>query len=270
MNDTAVLITGCSTGIGRATAAALVEAGFPTWATARDPESLAGLGCRTLRLDVTSEEDRVAAVRAVEAEHGSVGALVNNAGYAQSGPIEEVSMAMFRRQFETNVFGLTRLCQLVLPGMRARGTGTIVNMGSAAGLMGVPGTGAYGMTKWALEALSDALRYEVRSFGVRVVLLEPGGVRSGFAATEAATWPDGDGPYAAFHANHTARMAHWDRNSPMSTPDDVAKVVVRALTARRPRARYKVGMAPRLLPKLYRLLPARAWDAFWGRQFPVT
>lgn len=272
----AVLVTGCSSGIGRAVALAAVRAGLPTWASARRVEALAELrdaGCRVLELDVTDEESRQRAVDTVTAEHGAVGALVNNAGYAQAGPIEEVSLDQLRRQFETNVFGLVRLCQLVLPGMRAQRAGTIVNIGSAAGLMGLPGTGAYTMSKWALEALSDALRFETRAFGVRVVLLEPGGVvTTGFAATERASWPDGHGPYDTFRDNHHRRMADWNdgKTAGLSTPDHVADAVVRAIVARRPRARYKIGLAPRVMPLAYRILPERAWDALWARQFPVA
>lgn len=272
----AVLVTGCSSGIGHATALALAGAGLPVWASARRAGTLAGLekaGCRVLELDVTDEESRQRAVRAVATEHGAVGALVNNAGYGQAGPVEEVSLELIRRQFETNVFGLVRMCQLVLPGMRSRGAGTIVNIGSAAGLMGVPGSGAYAMTKWAVEALTDALRYETRPFGVRVVLLEPGGVAAtNFAATEATTWPPGQGPYDTFRRNHHERMAHFNREGApgLSTPGNVAKVVVKAVTTTRPRARYKIGIAPRLMPMLYRALPERLWDGIWARQFPVN
>ncbi|GAA1696744.1 SDR family NAD(P)-dependent oxidoreductase [Fodinicola feengrottensis] len=272
----AALVTGCSSGIGRATAIALVKAGIPTWASARRLDTiqdLAAAGCRLVQLDVTDEESRVRAVKAVEAEHGAIGTLVNNAGYAQAGPIEEVPLDLVRRQFETNVYGLIRMCQLALPNMRTKGGGTIVNIGSAAGLMGVPATGTYAMSKWSVEALSDALRYEVRDFGVRVVVLEPGGViTTGFAATEHETWPAGSGPYEKFRQNHRARMAGWtnDNARGMSTPDQVARVVVRAATATRPRARYKVGVAPRLMPVMYRLLPTSMWDGFWARQFPVT
>jgi NAD(P)-dependent dehydrogenase (short-subunit alcohol dehydrogenase family) len=271
----AVLVTGCSSGIGRATALALVKAGLPTWASARRAGSIADLeaaGCRIVQLDVTDEGSRQAAVGAVQAEHGAVGALINNAGYGQAGPVEEITPEMLRRQFETNVFGLVRMCQLVLPGMRAQHAGTIVNIGSAAGLMGVPGSAAYAMTKWSVEALSDALRYETRTFGVRVVLLEPGGVLStNFASAETASWPATHGPYDRFRDHHHRRMAEWNREGArgMSTPDDVARVVVRAVTARAPRARYKIGAAPRVMPALYHALPARLWDAIWARQFPV-
>jgi NAD(P)-dependent dehydrogenase (short-subunit alcohol dehydrogenase family) len=265
-----VLITGCSTGIGRAAALALAAAGIPVWASARRVETLddlAAAGCRTVRLDVTDEESCVQAVKTVQEEHGAIGALVNNAGYGQFGPVEEVPIDALRRQFETNLFGLVRMCQLVLPGMRQRGSGTIVNVGSAAGLIGMPGSGAYSMTKWALEVCSDALRNEVAGFGVRVVLLEPGGVRTSFTDTESAIWPTEPGPYDAFKAAYRQRMHSGARG--MSTVEDVAGVVVRAITARRPKARYKIGVTPRVMPILYRALPNRAWDALVRRMLPT-
>lgn len=272
----AVLITGCSSGIGHATARAALKAGLPTYATARKPETLTDLaqaGAQVLPLDVTDDVSRQNAIAQVEADHGAVGALINNAGYAQAGPVEEVPLDALRAQFETNVFGLIRLCQLALPGMRAQGSGTIVNLGSAGGLMAFPGSSAYDMTKWSLEALSDALRAEVRGFGVRVVLLEPGGVPTNFATTQAATWPDSStGPYATFARNHHARMSRYAAEGApgMSTPDKVASVALKAVQAKNPRARYKIGMPPRLMPLLYRTLPNRTWDALVTRLFPMT
>ncbi|HEY4456607.1 MAG TPA: SDR family NAD(P)-dependent oxidoreductase [Pseudonocardiaceae bacterium] len=273
---TPVLITGCSSGIGHAIARAALKAGLPTYATARKPETIADLaeaGARVLALDVTDETSRQQAIAQVEAEHGAVGALINNAGYAQAGPVEEVPLDAVRAQFETNVFGLVRLCQLALPGMRARGSGTIVNLGSAGGLMAFPGSSAYDMTKWSLEALSDALRAEVRRFGVRVVLLEPGGVPTNFATVQANTWPDSsNGPYAAFARNHHERMARYaNEGAPgMSTPDKVAAITLKAVQAKNPRARYKIGMPPRVMPLLYRTLPNRTWDALVARLFPMA
>lgn len=267
--STAVLVTGCSSGIGRATALALARAGFPTWASARRVDTLGPLaeaGCRTVRLDVTDEESCVAAVAAVEAEHGAVGALVNNAGYSQGGPVEEVPVDDYRRQFETNVFGVVRLCQLVL---RARRSGTIVNLSSGAGLVTVPGTGPYSMTKYAVESLSDALRFEVRPFGVRVVLVEPQAVRTELVANGAIA--GGTGPYETFKRNldDLAGRAFREGARGVLSPDDVAAVVTRAVSARRPKPRYKVGLQVRLLPKLRGVLPDRAWDRLLARQLPV-
>src|SRR2546421_4433426 len=159
----AVLITGCSSGIGWATAERLADRGWTVYATARRPESIAGLaerGCRTLALDVTDEESMRTAVTTVEANEGAVGALVNNAGYSQSGAVETVPLDDVRRQFETNVFGLVRMCQLVLPGMRRQGHGRIVNVSSMGGRMTFPGGGFYHATKHAVAAISDALRFE--------------------------------------------------------------------------------------------------------------
>src|SRR3954451_23148264 len=159
----AVLITGCSTGIGRATAEHLAGRGSTVYATARRPESIAdleGKGCKTLQLDVTDEASMAAAVKAVEDAEGAVGVLVNNAGYSLSGALETLSMDDVRRQFETNVFGLLRMCQLVLPAMRSQHWGRIVNISSMGANLVFPGGGAYHATKFAVNALSDALRFE--------------------------------------------------------------------------------------------------------------
>lgn len=274
MSSQAVLITGCSSGIGRATALDLVKRGLPVWASARRVETLdplAEAGCQVLQLDVTDEQSRVRAVKTVEAEHGAVGTLINNAGYAQGGPLEEVPLEQVRQQFETNVFGTLRMCQLVLPAMRQQGSGRIINMGSAAGLIGSPGASVYGMTKWALENLSDSLRYEVRRFGVEVVLMEPGGVLTNFANVETNSWPMTDGPYTRFRENVHASMSRYFKEGSrvVSKPEVVADAITRAATARKPKTRYKIGVAPRLMPFLYRALPNRWWDGFMAGQFPM-
>jgi NAD(P)-dependent dehydrogenase (short-subunit alcohol dehydrogenase family) len=164
----AVLITGCSSGIGWATAERLVDVGWRVYATARNVEKIAPLerrGCNLLPLDVTDEESMISAVDEVERWERAVGVLVNNAGYSQSGTVEAVPMEKVRRQFETNVFGLARMCQLVLPGMRRQGYGRIVNVSSMGGRLTFPGAGYYHATKHAVEALSDALRFEIQGFG---------------------------------------------------------------------------------------------------------
>jgi NAD(P)-dependent dehydrogenase (short-subunit alcohol dehydrogenase family) len=271
----AVLITGCSTGIGRATALALVRAGFPVWASARDAGRLAELeraGCRVLRLDVTDEKSRVAAVRRVEEEHGAVGVLINNAGHGGGGPVEEVPLDLVREVFETNVFAPVRLCQLVLPGMRAQRGGVIVNLGSAAGLVTPPTGCPYAMSKYAMESLCDALRLETTPFGIRVVLIEPGSVRSQFLASSGRYTPEvaSGSPYAMFAANvvKMTERAHRPGARGVLEPGDVAKVIVQAVTARRPKARYKVGSQARVAPVARRLLGDRGWDAFLRRLVP--
>ena len=273
----AVLITGCSSGIGRATALRLVRDGRPVYATARRAETLAELeaaGCRTLSLDVTDEASMRAAVERVEAEEGSVGVLVNNAGYSQSGPVEEVPIEDVRRQFETNVFGLVRMCQLVLPGMRRAGWGKIVNISSMGANFTFPGGGFYHATKYAVDAISDALRFEVKGFGVDVVIIQPGLIRTEFGETAVGSMQSAtgeDGPYAKFNRRLAAATKGVYEQGPAARlggpPEAVAKVIERAITARRPRARYLVTPSARLLKTQRSLMPDRAWDAFLRTQF---
>jgi NADP-dependent 3-hydroxy acid dehydrogenase YdfG len=273
----AVLITGCSTGIGRATAERLARAGLPVYATARRPESiedLKGRGCKTLALDVTDEESMRAAVGQVEQAEGAVGALVNNAGYSQSGAIESVRLDDVRKQFETNVFGLLRMCQLVLPGMRRQHHGRIVNISSMGGRLVFPGGGAYHGTKFAVEAISDAMRFEVRGFGVHVVLIEPGLIKTEFgtaASSSIETGTDGDGPYAEFNeavSKTTAEAYEGNMSRLAAGPDAVAAAIEKAITARNPRPRYKVAASARVMLGLRALLPDRAWDLAVGSSFP--
>ncbi len=276
----AVLITGCSSGIGRATALRLAGAGWTVYATARRPETLAELetaGARTLALDVTDEASMSAAVAAVEQAEGAVGVLVNNAGYSQSGAVETVGMDSVRRQFETNVFGLARLTQLVLPAMRAQRWGRIVNVGSMGGRLTFPGGGWYHATKYALEALSDALRFEVAGFGIGVVLIEPGLITTEFgevaagAVAEASANGDGEDPYAAFNAA-VASITKGAYEGPMrrlgAGPDAVAKAIERAISGRRAPARVTVTPSAKLMIATRRLMTDRAWDASMRRQFP--
>jgi NADP-dependent 3-hydroxy acid dehydrogenase YdfG len=272
-----VLITGCSTGIGAATAAHLADNGFIVYATARRPETLTdleGRGCRTLALDVTDEASMAAAVAKVEADEGAVGALVNNAGYSQSGALETVPLESIRRQFETNVFGLIRMCQLVLPGMRRAGGGRIVNIGSMGGKLTFPGGGVYHATKYSVEALSDALRFEVQGFGVKVVLIEPGLIVTDFAKTAVASVDNAttDGPYAKFNAA-VAKGTDAVYKGPMrflgGGPDAVAKVIERAISSGNPRPRYTVTPSAKLAITQRRLTPDRVWDLAMRAQYPV-
>jgi NAD(P)-dependent dehydrogenase (short-subunit alcohol dehydrogenase family) len=275
----AVLITGCSSGIGHATAEHLAARGWTVYASARRTESIEDLaerGCKTLSLDVTDEDSMRAAVTAVEDAEGAVGVLVNNAGYSQSGAIETLPMDHLRAQFETNVFGLVRLCQLVLPGMRRQGGGRIVNVSSMGGRLTFPGGGAYHGTKHAVEALSDALRFEVRGFGVEVILIEPGLIKTRFGETAAgsidAAVADGDDPYADFNAAVGAATAEV-YEGPLARlgggPETVARAIERAISSRRPKTRYKVTPSARLILAQRRLLSDRAWDAFLRTQFPT-
>jgi NADP-dependent 3-hydroxy acid dehydrogenase YdfG len=273
-NKIPVLITGCSTGIGRATAERLARGGLTVYATARRTESIEDLkeaGCRTLALDVTDEDSMRAAVEAVEAAEGAVGALVNNAGYSQSGAVETIPMDELRRQFETNVFGLVRMCQLVLPGMRKAGHGRIVNLSSMGGRLVFPGGGAYHGTKYAVEAISDAMRFEVRGFGVHVSIIEPGLIKTSFGDTAVGSVPQQEGPYAKFNtavAAATAGAYDGALGKLGAGPDAVAKAIEKAITSRRPRTRYPVTASARFFMAQHAVLPDRAWDAVVGTSFP--
>jgi len=273
----AVLITGCSSGIGHATANHLATRGWTVYASARRADSIADLaesGCKTLALDVTDEDSMRAAVATVEDAEGAVGALVNNAGYSQSGAIETLPPELLLAQFETNVFGLVRMCQLVLPEMRRQGWGRIVNVSSMGGKLTFPGGGAYHGTKHAVEALSDALRFEVRGFGIDVVVIEPGLIKTRFGETAAGSIDAGDAdddPYAEFNAAvGTATAEVYD--GPLARlgggPETVARAIERAISSRRPKTRYKVTPSARLALAQRRLLPDRAWDALMRSQFP--
>jgi NADP-dependent 3-hydroxy acid dehydrogenase YdfG len=277
VHSTAVLITGCSSGIGHATAQRLGAAGQTVYATARRPEAIAdlvGYGCRTLALDVCDEASMTVAVDAVTEAEGAVGVLINNAGYSQSGAVESVPIDQMRRQFETNVFGLMRMCQLVLPGMREQGSGKIVNLGSMGGKLTFPGGGLYHATKYAVEAISDALRFEVRGFGVDVILIEPGLIRTSFGEVASASVSEtlADGPYADFN-RRVAKLTADAYRGPMSKlgggPDAVARTIEDALKAKRPKARYPVTASARLLINQRRFTPDRVWDLILRSQFPT-
>ena len=272
-----VLITGCSSGIGRAAALSLHQAGFTVYATARRTDALTGLsdrGLRTLALDVTDEESMTTAVAAVEADAGAVGVLINNAGYGLYGPVEQLPMPEIRRQFETNFFGLVRLTQLVLPGMRRRGRGRILNVSSMGGRITLPGGAFYHASKYAVEAFSDALRMEVAQFGIDVVLIEPGPVKTPWndvAAGSLSTAPAAAGD--AYREYKAAVGASFGRAQAGlfgrlgSTPEDIAKVITQAITARRPRARYLINPVAKSLVAMNRVLPARAYDSMLRRQY---
>jgi len=286
MTSRTVLITGCSTGIGRACAQRLARAGHTVYATARRVESIEDLraaGCRTLALDVTDEDSMVAAVKAIEDTHGAVGVLINNAGYSQRGAIETIPLDAVRRQFETNVFGLVRLTQLVLPKMRDQRWGKIVNLGSMGGKLVFPGGGHYHATKHALEAISDALRFEVRGFGIDVILLEPGLITTEFGNAAATSIADTDAlggaanaesadPYATFNAT-VGSVTKGAYDGPLKMfgagPDRVAKVIEKSIRRRRPPTRVTITPSAKLTIPTRRLMPDRAWDALMRAQFPT-
>jgi NAD(P)-dependent dehydrogenase (short-subunit alcohol dehydrogenase family) len=266
------LVTGASSGIGEAVALKLRSLGYTVYGAARRVERMAGLadrGVRTLAMDVTDGASMQAGVEQIVAAEGSIDVLVNNAGYGSYGAIEDVPLEEARAQFEVNLFGAARLVQLVLPRMRAQRSGTIVNITSMGGKVHSPLGGWYHATKFALEALSDCLRIEVKPFGIDVVVIEPGGIATewdGIAVDklrEASA--AGSGAYAAqvgAVARALSSEGNEGRNSP---PSVVADAIGEAVTARRPKTRYAVGFGARPLLAARAVLPDRAYDALITR-----
>ena len=232
-----VLITGCSSGFGRAAATELTKRGHDVVATARRCETLDDLDVAArLALDV----DDAASVGAAVGAAGPLDALVNNAGFGIVGPVESVSLDDARRCMDTNLFGADRLIQAVLPGLRARGGGTIVNVSSIAGRVGAPLSGYYSATKWALEGLSESLHFEVGHFGIRVRIVEPGAFETGFGARELRAGLDGP-PYDELEREWDAARPALLGDGPPPDPTDVAVVIADAIESTDPRLRWPVG-----------------------------
>ena len=236
---------------------------------------LADLGCHVLSLDVTDAASMRAAVAEIVHRHGAVGALINNAGYGQQGPFEETPLSAFRTQFETNVFGVVALCQLVLPQMRKQGWGRIVNMSSLGGRVTFPGGAAYHGSKYALEAISDVMRFEVAGFGVRVVLIEPGPTTTGFGEASVGSLseltPTADGAYDEFRAGVRGALESTfvgEPSSGSSTPDEVAEAVLASLISDDPEPRVVVGAMADQLIALKEQGEERDWDEFVGTLYP--
>jgi NAD(P)-dependent dehydrogenase (short-subunit alcohol dehydrogenase family) len=252
MTDRTVLITGCSSGIGRATAEAFLDADWVVYATSRDTDDIADLaemGCETASLDVTVDADVDRVVARIDEAAGGVDCLVNNAGYGQYGPIEDVSTERLGRQFDVNVYGPHRLIRAVLPGMRERAAGTIVNVSSFYGRVAPPGCGAYASSKFALEATSDALRAELDGVGIDVVVVEPGIIDTdayGRIEAELDDLPRTAAYDWLYDAVETLNLAA-DSASLASDPAVVATTIRDAATAGDPDPRYVVGTGGRLL-----------------------
>ncbi len=256
------LVTGASSGIGEATARALMASGYKVLAGARRLDRMAGLaaaGATLLKLDVTDDASMVAAIEAIKTGAGRLDVLVNNAGYGSYGALEDVPLDEARRQFDVNVFGLARLCQLVLPIMRAQKSGKIVNITSVGGKIWEPLGSWYHATKFAVEGLSDCLRAEVEGFGIDVIIIEPGAIRTEWAgiARDGLLQTSGSGAYAEQAKGHARMLAAADTSSFASPPTVVAKTIVRAVGARRPKTRYATGGGARTILFLRTILPDR-------------
>lgn len=264
MTERVALVTGCSSGIGRATARSFHEADWRVYATSREESDVSDLGeagCATAELDVTDDGavDRV--TRRIFDEAGRIDCLVNNAGYGQYGPMEDVPVDLLHRQFDVNVYGPHRLTRAVLPRMRERGDGTVVNISSVAGWFATPGAGAYSASKHAVEAMSDALRVEVQQFGIDVVVVEPGPVETEFRDRVEAELDRLDTSAAYDHLykfHRDALLFGWDL--PVAVPPEaVADTVVEAACTPDPDPRYPVGPLARAAT-LVRFVPDRLRD----------
>ncbi|GAA0682670.1 oxidoreductase [Kitasatospora atroaurantiaca] len=276
MSRKVALVTGASSGIGEATALRLHELGYTVHAAARRVERMAHLaerGIRPLAMDVTDEASVQAGVEQVLAESGRIDVLVNNAGYGSYGALEDVPLEEARYQFEVNVFGAARLTQLVLPQMRERRSGHIVNVSSMGGKIYEPLGGWYHATKFALEGLSDSLRLELKPFGIDVVIVEPGAIRTewGGIAADNLRKVSGETAYAEQAAAGAAVLSSVEANPRLgSAPSVVADAIAKAVTARRPRTRYAIGMGAKPAILLRRILPDRAFDALVTTAFRAT
>jgi short-subunit dehydrogenase len=260
-----VAVTGASRGIGRASAGYLAQAGYRVFALARSEEDLRVLSAEAarrgqriepIRLDIADDESRRCAIATIMQVTDGYGldALVNNAGFGQFGPLEEIPTEKFRQQLEVNVVGLLAMTQPFLPAMRARQRGTVVNISSAAGRVATPFMGAYNASKFAVEGLSDALRLELSPFGVRVVLIAPGPIRSSFGeAADALSQEDPMSPYAPFIERWRQMRRTTDRFE--RSAETVGRVVVRAIAAERPRPRYTITIPARMGAVTRRLVP---------------
>lgn len=261
-----ILVTGASSGIGKATALRLLQQGHTVYVAARRVEAMAGLadmGAIPLRMDITIEADVSSVVARIIRDHGALDVLVNNAGYAIYGAVEDTSLEDARAQFDVNVFGLARLTQQLIPAMRERGRGTIINVSSMGGKIYTPLGAWYHATKHALEGWSDALRLELKPFGVNVVVIEPGIIATEFGdvMTQPMLDRSGDGPYGKL------ARAIATSTAPMSQPAVVAKAITRAVQARRPKTRYVAGNLARPLMFVRKYLGDRVYDRLIMSQF---
>lgn len=272
MSAPVALVTGGSSGIGESTARALLAKAFTVYAVARRVDRMAALsseGVHTFAMDVTDDDSMVAGVRRIVEEQGRLDVLVNNAGYGSYGAVEDVPIEEARRQFEVNVFGLARLVQLVTPHMRAQGSGRIINISSIGGKFYEPFGAWYHATKFAVEGFSDSLRMELRPFGIKVVLVEPGPIRTEWneIARDSLLERSGSGAYASYTRRAHGVMERFDEPSRASTPEEVADKIVKAATVRRPAARYPVGRGARVITTSRDLLPDRVFDEVVSRTY---
>ena len=262
MNKKVILLTGASSGIGYETAEFLAKQGHIVYGAARrieQMEPLKAFGVKPIRLDVTSQESIDEAVAAIVKAEGRIDVLVNNAGYGSYGAVEDVSIEEARKQFDVNIFGVAMLTKKVLPYMREQRSGTIINVASIGGRLTTYFGAWYHATKYALEALSDALRMETKDFGIQVSIIEPGGIKTpwGFIAADLLAESAKGGAYEQQASKTAEGMRKQYEGNMMSKPIVIAKAISRAVNSRRPKTRYTVGFMAKPLVWLHTRLPAR-------------
>ncbi len=266
MKQKVILLTGASSGIGYDTATRLARQGHKVYGAARridKMQPLKKLGVTPIKMDVTDDASMIAGVNAVLEAEGRIDVLVNNAGYGYFGAIENVSMEEARKQLEVNVFGLARLTQLVIPHMRQQGSGRIVNLASIAGKLALYFGGWYHVSKFAVEGFSDALRMELKPFGIDVVIIEPGGIRTewGVIAADHLAESSKGTVYEQAALNEANAMKYtYTRAKLLSNPSVIAKAICKGVNRRHPKARYRTGMGSHSLVFLHWLLPSKWWD----------
>lgn len=266
MKQKVILLTGASSGIGYDTATRLAKQGHKVYGAARridKMQPLKELGVTPIKMDVTDDASMIAGVNAVLEAEGRIDVLVNNAGYGYFGAIENVSMEEARKQLEVNVFGLARLTQLVIPHMRQQGSGRIVNLASIAGKLALYFGGWYHVSKFAVEGFSDALRMELKPFGIDVVIIEPGGIRTewGVIAADHLAESSKGTVYEQAALNEANAMKYtYTRAKLLSNPSVIAKAICKGVNRRHPKARYRTGMGSHSLVFLHWLLPSKWWD----------
>ena len=265
MNNKTVLITGASSGIGMETAKALLKAGYTVYGAARRVEKmqeLVQLGGKTIQMDVTDETSMESGIQSILEKEGSINILVNNAGYGSYGAIEDVPIEEARRQFEVNIFGLARLTQLVLPKMRENQYGKIVNISSMGGKIYSPFGGWYHATKHALEGLSDCLRLETKPFGIDVIIIEPGGIKTpwGNIAAENLKKTSANGAYAEAANQSAEGLAERYSGEQLSPPSLIADTILKAVSAKHPKTRYAVGYGAGISIFLRKILSDQMFD----------
>lgn len=266
MDNKVILITGASSGIGFDCARTLARKGYRVYAAARRTERMDPLredGAIPIRMDVTDEASLEEGVRSVLEAEGRIDVLINNAGFGYFGTIENVPLEEARRQLEVNVFGLAELCRLVIPQMRKQGSGRIINTGSVAGKAVLYFGGWYHVSKFAVEALSDSLRMELKPFGIDVILIEPGGIKTdwGIIAADHLEESSAGTPYGRSARKEAARL-RWAYQSPyLSKPAVVTRAIIKAVERRRPKPRYRIGLGSGSIVFFHHILPDRWWDA---------